>query len=207
MAKLSVELNRYFFEESRAEKVTLSEILTLAGDSIFGFLFVILALPSALPVPAPGYSIPFGIGMFILAAQLIVGRELPWLPSKIMNGSMSIEKVQSFLKKGLPWLQKIEALTKPRLSYVCSSVAGRILIGLAIAFMSVLMMIPIPGTNTVPAIGIFVAGLGLVEDDGLISLLGLFICAVGATISISIFVGVIWGGSSLIDILRQQLAN
>lgn len=207
MAKLSVELNRYFFEESRAEKVTLSEILTLAGDSIFGFLFVILALPSALPVPAPGYSIPFGIGMFILASQLILGRELPWLPSKIMNGSMSIEKVQSFLKKGLPWLQKIEALTKPRLSYICSSVAGRILIGLAIAFMSVLMMIPIPGTNTVPAIGIFVAGLGLVEDDGLISLFGLFICAVGATISISIFVGVIWGGSSLIDLLRQQFAN
>ena len=48
MAKLSVELNRYFFEESRSEKVTLSEILTLAGERIFGFLFVILALPSAL---------------------------------------------------------------------------------------------------------------------------------------------------------------
>lgn len=207
MAKLSVELNRYFFEESRAEKVTLSEILTLAGDSIFGFLFVILALPSALPVPAPGYSIPFGVGMLVLALQLIVGRDLPWLPAKIMNGSMSIDKVQGFLSKGLPWLQKIEALTKPRFSYICNSSVGRILIGLAIAFMSVLMMIPIPGTNTVPAIGIFVTGLGLVEDDGLISLLGLMICAVGATISISIFIGVIWGGSSLIDVLRQQFAN
>jgi len=207
MAKLSVELNRYFFEESRAEKVTLSEILTLAGDSIFGFLFVILALPSALPVPAPGYSIPFGVGMFVLAFQLILGRNLPWLPDKIMNGSMSLEKVQSFLSKGLPWLQKIEALTKPRFSYVCNSVTGRILVGLAIAFMAVLMMIPIPGTNTVPAIGIFITGLGLVEEDGLISLLGLMICAVGATISISILIGVVWGGSSLIDILKQKLAN
>ena len=52
MAKLSVELNRYFFEESRNERVTLSEILALAGERVFGFLLVILAIPSALPVPA-----------------------------------------------------------------------------------------------------------------------------------------------------------
>jgi len=53
MAKLSVELNRYFFEESRKPEVTLAEILSLAGERIFGFLFVILSLPSALPIPAP----------------------------------------------------------------------------------------------------------------------------------------------------------
>jgi hypothetical protein len=73
--------------------------------------------------------------------------------------------------------------------------------------MSISMMIPIPGTNTLPAIGIFVTGFGLVEDDGAISLLGLIICALGATVSVSIFIAVIWGGSSLIDIIRQQLAG
>ena len=73
MAKLSVELNRYFLEEVRNEKVTLSDILTLAGESTFGFLFVVLALPSALPIPAPGYSVPFGIEsaiIFFIAASL-----------------------------------------------------------------------------------------------------------------------------------------
>ena len=207
MAKLSVELNRYFFEESRAEKVTLSEILTLAGERIFGFLFVILALPSALPVPAPGYSIPFGIAMFFLAVQLIIGRDLPWLPDKIMNGSMSLKKVQGFIKRGTPWLQRIEALTKPRLSKVCTSILGRVLIGIAIALMSISMMIPIPGTNTLPAIGIFVTGFGLVEDDGAISLLGLVICTLGAAVSVSILIAVVWGGSSLIDIIKQQLSG
>ena len=207
MAKLSVELNRYFFEEERTEKVTLAEILTLGGESIFGFLFVILALPSALPVPAPGYSIPFGIAMFFLAIQLIVGRVRPWLPAKIMNGSMSLGKVRGFIKKGLPWLQKIEALTKPRLSYICTSVAGRVVIGTAIAIMSISMMIPIPGTNTLPAIGIFVTGFGLVEDDGAISLLGLIICTLAAAVSISILIAVVWGGSSLIDVIKQQLGG
>ena len=207
MAKLSVELNRYFFEESRAEKVTLSEILTLAGERVFGFLFVILALPSALPVPAPGYSIPFGIAMFFLAVQLIIGRDRPWLPAKIMNGSMSLNNVQGFIKKGNFWLRKIEALTKPRFSYLCTSIVGRVVIGIAIALMSISMMIPIPGTNTLPAIGIFVTGFGLIEDDGVISLFGLIICAMGAALSVSIFVALIWGGSSLIDIIKQQLSG
>ena len=203
MAKLSVELNRYFFEEERSEKVTLADILILAGESIFGFLFVILALPSALPIPAPGYSIPFGIAMFILAVQMIVGRDRPWLPAKMMSGSMSLEKVQGVVKQGIPWLQKIEALTKPRLTSICTSMPGRLIIGMAIALMSVSMMIPIPGTNTLPAIGIFVTGFGLVEDDGAISLLGLIICALGAAVSISILIAVAWGGSSLIDVLKQ----
>ena len=203
MAKLSVELNRYFFEEERSEKVTLADILILAGESIFGFLFVILALPSALPIPAPGYSIPFGIAMFILAVQMILGRDRPWLPAKMMSGSMSLEKVQGVVKQGIPWLQKIEALTKPRLTSICTSMPGRLIIGMAIALMSVSMMIPIPGTNTLPAIGIFVTGFGLVEDDGAISLLGLIICALGAAVSISILIAVAWGGSSLIDVLKQ----
>ncbi len=207
MAKLSVELNRYFFEEAREEKVTLSDILTLAGERIFGFLFVVLALPSALPIPAPGYSIPFGIAMFFLAIQLIIGRDRPWLPAKIMNGSMSLKSVQGFIKKGIPWLQRIEAITKPRLSSLCTSLPGRVILGIAIALMSISMMIPIPGTNTLPAMGIFVTGFGLVEDDGAIGLFGLIICALAGAISTSIIIAVIWGGSSLIDVIKEQLSR
>ncbi|MEM9505132.1 MAG: exopolysaccharide biosynthesis protein, partial [Cyanobacteria bacterium P01_E01_bin.43] len=65
MARLSAELETFFFDESRNEQVTLADILALAGERTFGFLFVLLAFPSALPVPAPGYSIPFGIVMFL----------------------------------------------------------------------------------------------------------------------------------------------
>lgn len=205
MAKLSTELNRYFFEEAREKKVSLSDILTLAGESTFGFLFVLLALPSALPIPAPGYSTPFGIAMFVLAIQLILGRDRPWLPTKIMNWSMPLETVQGFVKKGVPWLQRVEALTKPRLSFICTSMPGRGIIGVALALMSISMMIVIPGTNTLPAIGIFVTGFGLVEDDGAISLFGLIICALGAAVSTSILIAVVWGGSSLIDVIKELI--
>ena len=207
MAKLSVELNRYFFEETRAEKVTLSDILTLAGERVFGFLFVILAIPSALPVPATGYSTPFGIAMFCLAIQLIIGRDRPWLPAKIMNGSMPLEKVQGFVKKAIPWIQRVENLTKPRIAYLCTSLPGKVLIGCALALMSISMMIPIPLTNTIPGMGIFVTAFGLIEDDGLICIAGLFICSVGATITTSILVFGLAAVERVIDLIKEAVIN
>ena len=206
MAKLSAELQRYFLEapsltptphETAAAEVstpgsdvTLKELLTLGGERTFGFLFVLLSLPSALPVPAPGYSVPFGIVMLLLAVQLIVGRSQPWLPASWLDKGFARNKVAGFITKGLPWLQKIEAVSRPRLSIICTSPVGRLVLGVAIALMSMCMMIPIPGTNTLPAIGIFVIGFGLLDDDGAISLAGLTICilAVGLVSSI-IFLG------------------
>lgn len=188
MAKLSTELNRYFFEEQRAEKVTLGEFFALAEERIFGFLLVILSLPSALPIPAPGYSTPFGIAIFFLAIQLVIGRDRPWLPEKMLQGSMKLETVQSFLKKGTPWLEKIEKVTKPRKSTICTSTVGRITLGVAIALMAISMCIPIPGTNTLPAMGIFITAFGLLEDDGLICLAGLFVCSLAATLTTTILI-------------------
>ena len=210
MAKLSVELSRYFFEEERPAKISLGDILALAGERVFGFLLIILSLPSALPVPAPGYSIPFGILIFLIAIQLILGAKIPWLPEKMRGGSMKLETVQKFLKAGLPWLQRIEAITRPRMSYLCTSITGRLIIGLAVAVMGISMMIPIPLTNTAPAIGVFVTGFGLQEDDGFISLAGLVICLLAGTLSgliifiaIQLILAAIENGASFLDAIMQ----
>ncbi|OYQ66423.1 hypothetical protein B9G53_04075 [Pseudanabaena sp. SR411] len=202
MAQLSQDLHQFFIEEPSAEQVTLASVLELAGERTFGFLFVLLALPSALPIPAAGYSVPFGIVMLLLAAQLIVGAKTPWLPSRIMHHPIAIKRVQGFVKSGIPWMQKIERVSKPRLTPVCTSRVGQVFIGLAITLMSVSMMIPIPGTNTLPAMGIFVTGFGLLDDDGAISLAGMLLCLCGATLTLSILYALSVGGSSLYDWLR-----
>ena len=101
--------------------------------------------------------------MFFLAIQLVIGRDRPWLPDKLLKGSMKLETVQKFLNMGLPWVKRIENITKPRIAYLCTSIPGKIMLGCAIALMSISMMIPIPGTNTLPAIGIFYNGIWLVR--------------------------------------------
>ncbi len=203
MAKLSQELHRYFFEEERTETVTLNNILALAGERIFGFLLIILSLPSALPIPAPGYSIPFGFLMIILGIQLISGAKRPWFPTRMLKKSLKLETAQKVVKAGIPWLQKIEAISKPRLTYICTSLTGRVIIGVFVSLMSISMMIPVPGTNTIPAMGIFITAFGLQEDDGLISLAGLLVCIIGGTIS----VGILFIGVNILDNVKDFILN
>ncbi|MEL6780305.1 MAG: exopolysaccharide biosynthesis protein [Cyanobacteria bacterium J06597_16] len=232
MARLSVELQKYFLSDERASasqitdssesfsssqgrpadddsNVTLNEILEIAGERTFGFLFVLLSLPSALPIPAPGYSTPFGVVMFLLAAQLIVGSEQPWLPEKFRKRGFERKTVQGFIRKGIPWLERIETVARPRLTPLCTSRVGRMAIGIAIALMSISMMIPIPLTNTLPAIGIFVTGFGLLDDDGAISLAGLTVCAVSAaatsTILYLLFRLGLEGMTQAVDAVKEQL--
>jgi hypothetical protein len=207
VAKLSTELQRYFFEEERSPQVTLADILQLAGERTFGFFFVLLSWPSALPLPAPGYSTPFGLVIFLLAIQLMSGRKAPWLPDKIMHRPLELKTVQGFLKAGMPWLKKLEIVCRPRLTFICTGLSGRIIIGLGISLMAISMMIPIPGTNTLPAMGVFLTGFGLLDDDGAIALAGLVLCLMGLTLTSSILFAAWLGGSNLLDIIKEMLGR
>lgn len=207
MAKLSKELQRYFFEEERPPDVTLDDILELAGERTFGFLLVILSLPSALPVPAPGYSTPFGFVIFLLAVQLIAGSTRPWLPERVNRFAIPLPKAQAFIKAGMPWLQRIEVLSRPRLTPLCTSRLGRITLGSMIALMACSMMLPIPLTNTLPAMGIFITGFGLLDDDGAISLAGLVVCLLGLTLTTSVLVFGVTVVKESIVLLKQGLGS
>lgn len=212
MARLSVELQRHFLSDDPAapaapKEVTLNEVLEISGERTFGFLFVLLALPSALPIPAPGYSTPFGILLLLLAVQLLMGREQPWLPEKFRKRGFERSQIQGVMRKGIPWLKRIELVARPRLTPVCTSRAGRTVIGLAIALMSISMMIPIPLTNTLPAMGIFVTGFGLLDDDGAISLAGLTLCVLGATLTSTILYVLFTAGSAAMDLFVENFKD
>lgn len=205
MARLSTELRRFFFEEEPPDPVTLNSILEMAGERAFGILLVLIALPSALPIPAPGYSIPFGFLIVLLAGQLIAGSSTPWFPPRFQRSSIALPTVQRILNAGIPWLQRLEAITRPRLLGICTSLPGRVVIGITIALMGISMMIPIPFTNTLPAAGVFVTGFSLIEDDGAITLAGLMLCLVAGGFSIASILVFLLTGASFIELLKQWL--
>ena len=205
MARLSKELNRYFFEEDRGETVSLAQVIAIAEEKVFGIVLLLLAFPSALPVPAPGYSTPFGIMIFLIAGQLILGRKSLWLPASWQRKTIQTKKIQGILTKGLPWLQKVEAIAHPRLPFVCQSQGGRMLMGCTICLMALSMSIPIPGTNTLPAISVFLTAFGLQEDDGLISAAGMILSIVIAVLMASVIYVFFNGGLSLLDILKDWI--
>jgi len=132
--KLSITLSDYFLNEqsSAQDQVTLAELFSIAGDRTFYFLFLLLSLPSALPLPAPGYAAPFGVVIIFLTVQWIGGAHQPWIPHTWREKGMSRQQVKKIVKAGLPWLRRIEALSQPRLHWVCRSGPTQWIVGLAI---------------------------------------------------------------------------
>lgn len=158
--------------ELPGERLSVRTIANRFGDKGFGLFLVILSLPSALPVPASGYSTPFGVLMVLLGSQLVIGRARPWLPERALNASAS----KTFARKifgAAAWILKwTEMLVRPRMEWI-NARPGQALMGGVVIFMGSLMIVPIPMTNTFPAFVIFMIGVALTEDDGLTALIAL----------------------------------
>ena len=172
---LSQSLNR-LLDTSNSEDLSIGDIFDRVGDKGYGLMLVVLSLPSALPVPAPGYSTPFGLLLSILGIQMILNRRTPWLPGRVRQFVMKRRIVDMIIRGGAKIFGKIEHLIRPRMSWINGRL-GLPFMGTLVLLMSALMIFPIPLTNTAPAMVIFLIGVGLTEDDGLVAGAA---CALGA---------------------------
>jgi len=161
------------------ERISVRTIANRFGDKGFGLFLAILALPSALPVPASGYSTPFGVLMVLLGSQLVIGRERPWLPERALNASVSQSFARKIFGAAARILKWTEILVRPRMRWI-NARAGQAFMGGVVVFMGALMILPIPMTNTFPAFVIFMLGVALTEDDGLIALAALVVGVLAA---------------------------
>jgi hypothetical protein len=181
MSALSNEISEIFYSP---EDRTLGQILDVIATKSYGFIFIILALPSALPVPAPGYSTPFGIVLCILGIQYAIGRKTPWFPEWVRKTVVpKQDREGKFLQGVIKFVAFFEKFVKPRKLVHIPIAVKRALIGSVIVLCAISMVLPIPLTNTVPAIGIFILGLGFLQGDELFELLGIFVSFAGITIT------------------------
>ncbi len=166
---------------------SIGELTSAVGEKGFGLLLVVLSLPSALPVPAPGYSTPFGIVIGLLAIQMMVGRSTVWLPNKLKGVRINPTIAQKMIGAATKFLKFIEQFIRPRQLWIRSRI-GQAGLAIVVLIMACLMMLPIPLTNTFPAMVIFLVGVGLSEEDGLLAM-GAF--AIGCA-AVALYVGIIY---------------
>lgn len=183
--KLSDELELLL--KTDGEALTVETLVARVGDRGFGLLLLVLSLPSALPVPAAGYSVPFGLLLLVLAVQMLIGKVRPVFPRRLEKVRISSSFAEKLLG-GAAWIfKRLEWIIRPRMKWVGNR-PGRVLMGLLVLAMAVLMMIPIPMTNTFPAFVVFLIGIGLTEDDGLFAIGA---CLVGA-LAVALYVALVW---------------
>ena len=147
-------------------------------------ILVLFSIPSALPIPAAGYSTVLSIPLFLIGLRLLAAKDTVWLPTKVRERDFEPKSFQKLLVPMNKMVSLLERFTRPRLVAVAESKIILVLVGLVICLLACSMALPIPGTNTAPAFGIFLLGFGLLEKDGLLILLGIIASFVAMCVSI-----------------------
>ncbi len=153
------------------ERISFGTIIDLLADRGFGLLIAILALPMALPLALPIAAV-VGLPITFLAVQLALGFRHPWMPQGLRRRSFLTTDFRKIVGASVPLLRRLEKILKPRLPMFTGWTQDR-LTGLLIAILGVLLAAPIPLTNIPLALAIIFLALGLVEEDGLMTLLGI----------------------------------
>ncbi|PTM52349.1 exopolysaccharide biosynthesis protein [Phreatobacter oligotrophus] len=172
--------------------LTVGDLMASLRTRAFGLSLILFGLPNLLPIP--GLPILTGIILALLAVQIVLGRDVPWLPARIAGATLPRERLNQVMARTLPLLRWIERVTKPRFALAAGPTARRV-VGLTVLVLAVLLIIlPIPWIGSMPqGLALCVLGLGLTERDGVLVTAGFVLAAVatavGAGIGYTVFAG------------------
>ena len=171
--------------------ISIQEIITSLNQYAFGIILIFFSLPNCIPLP-PGISSVISMPLVFFGIQMIRGIQRPWLPSMIMHSHISHKSLFRIMRVGKNLLQYLERYTHPRLIILSGSYAKRYL-GIVVTIFGLMVALPLPGTNFVPALGVLFIALGLLERDGISILIGLLTGSIGVIITlIIIYVSIVW---------------
>ena len=205
--KLSENIESIFKIGEDGASVTMQTIMDRVSVKSFGILLVILAIPSAMPVPAPGYSIPGGIALLLLGAQIFRRRDYPWLPKRVLEKEVHVGKKPRLVKSMVFSLRFLEFFIRPRLAFVFTNPLTLRFLALVVMLCGLSMCIPVPLTNTAPAFGVFLIGLGMLEEDGFLSGLGALAGIIGLMLSLTVLGFIVFYGMEGVDMLKEAIKS
>ena len=182
------------------QDLTIGTLVDAFGERAFGALMFVFAVPNIVPTP-PGTSAVLGLPLVILTFQLMIGRQALWLPEAIRRRSIKASMVQSFATRAVPVMARFEKILKPRVSLFVNSDPAERLIGIIAFLLAVLLFLPIPFLNILPAAAIACMALGLAERDGLAVLGGYAIAAACAVVMVLISTALLAAARTFFNVL------
>jgi hypothetical protein len=149
-----------------AEKpLTLADILAQTSERGFSLVIGLLVLPFLFPMP-PGLAGVLGIGNLVLSVQMALGMRSPWLPRKVARLQFPRKFILTLLKNLKQVNGVLTKVAKPRMRRLANNPYVWQINGLCIAWLTVLLMLPVPLTNPIPTVGILLFVVATLESDG-----------------------------------------
>lgn len=170
------------------ERISIRLLLEALADRAIGAMMLVFALPNVMPTP-PGTSAILGMPLVFLAAQLTFGMK-PWLPALIADRSLARADFARIIDKAHPWLTWAERLLKVRLSTL-SEPPFEYFVGLLCLILAIVLLLPVPLGNMLPALSICIFSLGILGRDGLWIIGGIVTFVVAMTVAGGVVYGMI----------------
>lgn len=145
-------------------RISVAQLIFVLGDRGLVGLLLILAFANVIPNP-PGTSAVLGLPMLYLSWQMMRGGA-PWLPQFLAARSFDIDDFRAVVNRAMPCLNRVEGWLRPRVPSFSSPAAFRFLGGICLT-LSIVLVLPIPFGNLLPAIAIAIIALGALERDGI----------------------------------------
>jgi hypothetical protein len=159
------------FAGPRESVLTIGAFLEGLESRSYAFAIAALALPNCLPTGIPWLSTITGLPMLMLLSQYFAGRSVPSLPRFIGRRGLKRGRLQDCLGRARRHLRRLEHTIHPRHEAWIVGLPYRLLL-LAWAANIVLLAVPIPFDNLLPAWAILFFCLALIEGDGGMAMLG-----------------------------------
>jgi len=163
------------------ERVSIADLRNELSGRIYGLFMLVLALPNLIPMPAPGLSLIMGLPLLFLTTQLAIGVKTPWFPSFIAKRQVRLSKIERICKAAVPYIKKIEKYITPRFKWLVKSPADRIIALICLA-LAIILILPVPFGNALPALAICLFAIAILQRDGLFAIIGLVFAAISVTI-------------------------
>jgi hypothetical protein len=170
----------------RDAEVALGAVLDRAGWSGAGVLFIVLAAPAFLPVPLLPTGVVAGSALALLAVQLLAGWRRPWLPGRLRRIRLSRARLAPGVVRVVGLLGRLGLAPKPRMAWALRGPLARTLAALSLLVAALVLVLPVPLGNQLPALAAAAFGLALLRRDGLAALAGhgLTLLAAGWTVAL-----------------------
>lgn len=168
--------------------LTLGQLAGRLGEEGFTLLVVFLCLPFLQPVPLAGLSTVIGLYLAVAGAQHAAGRATTWMPGWLQARRLEERWLRRLLGLAERFFTFVERFTRPRLSGLARR---HDLVGLTIAGMSTLLLLPlpIPFSNMLCAVSMVLLAIAHLEDDGLVAVCGYLSAAAAVGYHLALLAG------------------
>jgi hypothetical protein len=148
------------FDESAP---TLGDVAHFAGPRTYALILLIFALPEALPLPVAGVSTILAIPLILVSLLMLLHGPEPRLPVWLSERRVPLRLLKIGSTRIGQALNRLERVSRPRWPGLIGQTR---VIGAVCLVLAVVIALPIPFGNMLPALCILGIAVGMLQRDG-----------------------------------------